>query len=128
MFFAPGILFFAISGTFQTLGLHESGAGKQPALPFIGVLASVHKEGEVALPKPRTSPLIAPVNRAGSPPKAAHDATFPPFKVYALLLSFSLIVSMALGIAVALANPAARRRTWALLAAGCVVPLVLLIV
>ena len=28
VFFAPGILFFALSGVLQTFGLHESGPGR----------------------------------------------------------------------------------------------------
>ena len=50
------------------------------------------------------------------------------FKVYTLPLSVALIASALMGIAVALADRVMRRRTWALLAAGCVVPLVLLAV
>lgn len=126
VFFAPGIIFFAFSGIFQTLGLHENGPGRQPAAPFIGVLASVHKEGEAVLPKRRPPPPAVSSKPAGSPPEHDHGGGFPLFKVYALLLSVALIASAAMGIAVALANRVARRRTWALLAAGCIVPVVLL--
>ena len=126
VFFAPGIIFFAFSGIFQTLGLHESGPGRQASAPFIGVLASVHKEGEAALPRRRPPPPTVPGKPAGPPPEHDHDGGFPLFKVYALLLSVALIASAAMGVAVALASRVARRRTWVLLAAGCVVPLVLL--
>lgn len=61
------------------------------------------------------------------PPENAHDGGgFAPFKIYVLLLSVSLIASALTGITIALANAAARRRTWVLLASGCVVPLLLL--
>lgn len=126
VFFAPGILFFAISGIFQTLGLHESGPGRQPAVPLIGVLASVHKEGEAALPKRRAPRPVLTAKLAGPPPKHDDHKTFAPFKVYALLLSVSLIGSTVMGIAVALTNRVARRRTCALLVAGCIIPLLLL--
>ena len=125
VFFTPGIVFFALSGVFQTLGLHESAPGRQPAAPIIGVLASVHKEGEVVLPK-RPPPPPAATDKPAVRTLKQEDERFPLFKVYALLLSVSLITSAAMGIAVALVNRAARRRTWTLLAAGCVVPLVLL--
>ena len=126
VFFAPGIIFFAFSGIFQTLGLHESGPGRQPAAPFIGILASVHKEGEAAMPKRRPPPPTVLGKAAGSPAKHDHGGGLSLFKIYALLLSAALIASAAMGIAVAVASRVARRRTWALLVAGCVVPLALL--
>lgn len=126
VFFAPGIIFFAFSGILQTLGLHESGPGRQPATPFIGVLASVHKEGEAALPKRRPPVPAVPAKLAGPSKEQENGSGFPLFKVYALLLSVALIASAVMGIAVALANRMARQRTWSLLAAGCIVPLVLL--
>ena len=128
VFFAPGIIFFAFSGVLQTLGLHESGPERQPAAPFIGVLASVHKEGEAAMPKRRSPASAVPGKAAGPPPEHDHGGGFALFKIYALLLSTALIAAAAMGIAVALTSRLARRRTWALLAAGCVVPLVLLVV
>lgn len=129
VFFAPGLVFFALSGLLQTLGLHESGPSRQPIAAWVGVLASVHKEGEAALPKRRALPPAAP--HSSAPPPAKHDDDRPGcplFKVYALLLSVSLMASVITGIVVALANRAARRRTWTLLAAGCVVPVLLLLV
>ena len=134
VFFAPGLIFFALSGMLQTLGLHESGPSRQPAAAWIGVFASVHKEGEAALPKARR-PVQQQPGGVSAPPEHAHGhdhdhdrGGLAPFKFYVLLLSVSLIASAFTGVAVALANLAARRRTWSLLAAGCVVPLLLLLV
>jgi hypothetical protein len=134
IFFAPGVLFFALSGLLQTIGLHESGPSRQPAAAWIGLLASVHKEGEAALPKAPSPDQRNP--RASAAPSRDHDhgddhdhgGGFAPFKVYVLLLSVSLIASTLTGVAVALANPAARRPTWVLLSVGCLVPLLLLII
>jgi hypothetical protein len=127
VFFAPGIIFFAFSGIFQTLGLHESGPDRQPAVPFIGVLASIHKEGEASLPKRRAPPPQAP-GKPNVPPEHDKAEAFPFFKLYTLLLSASLILSVSIGVVIALINPAARRRTWALLGAGCAIPLLLLVI
>ena len=124
MFFAPGILLFAVSGIFQTLGWHESGSGRHPALPFIGVLASLHKEGEAVLPGRKLPPLIAQTKSAGAWTRHDHRERFAPFRIYALLLSASAIVPM-MRVMVALANRGARRRTSTLLATGCVLPLLL---
>jgi hypothetical protein len=129
LFFAPGLIFFALSGALQTLGLHESGPGRQPAAAWIGVLASVHQEGEAALPE-RHAPPVGQAKPAAKP-AAEHDhddGGLSAFKIYVLLLSVSLIASAGTGIAIALANPAARRRTLVLLALGCVVPVALLLV
>jgi hypothetical protein len=138
VFFAPGLIFFALSGLLQTIGLHESGPSRQPAAAWIGLLASVHKEGEAAMPKapspnqhnPRATAVPSPEHGHGDGDGDDHDhgGGFAPFKVYVLLLSVSLIASTLTGIAVALANSAARRRTWTLLIAGCVVPMLLLVI
>jgi hypothetical protein len=125
VFFAPGILLFAVSGIFQTLGLHENGPGRQPALPFIGLLASLHKEGEATLSKRRPPPAGAQIKPAGPSPEHDHDEGLSPFKIYALLLSASLTASTVMGVAIAITNRAARRRTGVLLAAGCVLPVLL---
>ena len=125
VFFAPGILFFALSGVLQTFGLHESGPGRAPAAAWIGLLANVHKEGEAALPRRRP----APPARAGTPTgqRLEHeDGGLPLFKAYVVLLSLALIASTGMGIAVAFTNRTARRRTSVLLAAGCLVPVLLL--
>lgn len=126
VFFTPGIVFFAFSGIFQTLGLHESGAARQPIAPWVGVLASIHKDGKAAMPGRRPPPPAALVKPLRPKSKHDEDEGFPPFKVYVLVLSASLIASAIIGVVVALAGRAARR-TWALLAAGCIVPLVLLL-
>ena len=129
VFFAPGIIFFALSGVLQTIGLHESGPGRAPAAAWIGLLANVHKEGEAALPK-RRPPLPA---ASGEPAVQLHKVEDKQesgglrlFKAYVLLLSLALMASTTMGIVVAFANRAARRRTSMLLAAGCIVPLMLL--
>ena len=129
LFFAPGLVFFALSGMLQTLGLHESGPSRQPIAAWVGLFASVHKEGEATLPKVRAPAAATP--RKAAPPQPKHEERaegYPLFKVYAVLLSLALMASVGTGIAVALANKAARRRTWTLLAAGCIVPIVLLLI
>lgn len=129
VFFAPGIVFFALSGVLQTIGLHESGPGRAPAAAWIGLLANVHKEGEAELPRRRPPPPAAPGKPSGLPREheVKHEsAGLPLFKAYVLLLSLALIGSTVMGIVIAFTNRLARRRTSVLLVAGCVVPLLLL--
>ncbi len=138
--FAPGILFFSFTGLLQTLGLHENGS-HPPA--WIATIANLHKHQVIShgarhAPKPG-----AAVPKQGaehdddhdvppSAPKRAaehddHDAPLSPLKIYVLLLSAVLFTSTLAGIAIALTNRAARRRTWALLAAGTLVPVLLIL-
>ena len=127
VFFAPGILFFAFTGTLQTLGLHERSDGASPPA-WIATIANLHKH-QVASHGPRRAPPPAvaaqPHHNAGHDDD--HDAPLSPLKLYVVLLSAVLFLSTLAGIAIALTNRAARRRTWALLAAGTLVPVLLLL-
>jgi predicted small lipoprotein YifL len=63
LFFAPTIVFFAITGGLQMLGLHETARGSSYAPPNILVhLSPLHKKGALYLP-PRK---VAPPNSAKS--------------------------------------------------------------
>lgn len=63
LFFAPTILFFAITGGLQTFGLHETARGSSYVPPNILVhLSQLHKKGTLYLP-PRK---VAPPNSAKS--------------------------------------------------------------
>ena len=61
-FFAPSILFFALTGAFQTFSLHETTRGssyKPPA--WIVTLAHIHKKQTAVLPVNR--PLTSSVKK-----------------------------------------------------------------
>ena len=50
VFFAPTILFFAITGSFQMFGLHETNRGSSYVPPAILVhLSQLHKKGTLYL-------------------------------------------------------------------------------
>jgi hypothetical protein len=171
-FFAPAILFFALSGALQTFSLHENKGGgpyKPPA--WIVVLASVHKDQ--ALPHPRrprpprveAAPAVGAAaadadhedhedhdkggdehdhDHAGAPPAAAstsaevgHDhgdqpakrkaGPSPlPLKIFVLVVSIALFSTTLLGLWIALKNRSQRGATLILLAAGTVLPVLLL--
>jgi len=130
LFFAPMILLFALSGALQTFRLQENHDPTGPAPPrWIVWMASVHKDQQPPRDKPRKPPR---------PPAGQHEKPRPapppstrmlsplPLKIFVTGLSIGLILSTLLGITIALNNRATRRASLILLAAGTIVPLLLL--
>lgn len=136
MFFAPAILLFSLSGALQTFRLQEEkGWGSEPP-SWIVWMASVHKDSRLPKAKPvqaeqhehaddhdhgPEAPKAAPPPTAGKPPFKL------PMQIFVTLLAIGLILSTALGIMIALNNRALRRVSAAMLAAGTVLPLLLLL-
>src|SRR5271156_1447482 len=66
VFFAPTILFFAITGSLQMFGLHETSRGSAYVPPAILVhLSQLHKKGTLYLP-PHKAPPSAPARADGT--------------------------------------------------------------
>ncbi len=140
VFLAPAILFFALSGAVQTFRLQEEKGWGGPPPAVLVWMASVHKDQ--ALPhekaaKPAAKPAAAKAkgdadhgdDHAGDHHhEGGHGPSPLPLKIFVLLLSLGLITSTLLGITIALANRATRPVSIALLAAGTVLPLLLLLV
>jgi hypothetical protein len=142
LFFSPTILFFAITGGLQMFGLHESARGSSYVPSNILVhLSQLHKKGTLYLP-PRK---VAPPNSAKSDgvkpegpklevpkPTEASSATKPPdslplkmfFAATALVLAVSTCTGLIMG------WKYARRKSIVLLtlAAGVLVPAILIFV
>src|SRR4051812_780459 len=58
-FFAPTIIFYALTGAFQTFQFHEEHEGR-PAIPIFEKLAEIHKDQRVPKwTKPDTPPQSA---------------------------------------------------------------------
>ena len=127
MFLAPAIIFFALSGALQTFRLQEEkGWGSTPPA-WIVWLASVHKDDR--LPQPQAEGADEHAKPAAKPaPKVAQKPkpSALPFKIFAVLMSIGLILSAVLGIVIALNSRATRLVSIAMLAAGVVVPILLL--
>ena len=131
LFFAPMILLFALSGALQTFRLQENHDPNGPAPPrWIVWMASVHKDQQPPREKPRrpAPPPGARAEQHRAPPAAPARMLSPlPLKIFVTGLSIGLILSTLLGITIALNNRATRRTSLMLLAAGTVVPLLLLL-
>jgi hypothetical protein len=142
-FFAPSIIFFAISGGMMALELHEGATAKK----WISELSEVHRHQR--FPGPWTPPASAqPANASVSPAPtqtaqpapaaqaAATPAAQPPrpprkprsksFKVFSSVMAAGLILSSIVGIVMAFQLQRSRAMTTGLLAAGTLVPIVLL--
>ena len=132
VFFAPAILFFAVSGAVQTFRLtEEKGWGGPPPAAFVW-MASVHKDQ--TLPQAKgPKPDAAGAQHADDHGDDHHEggpgpgpSPFP-LKIFVVLLSLGLIASTLLGLTIALTNSATRRISIVLVVAGTVLPLLLLL-
>jgi hypothetical protein len=104
--FAPLLVFFSASGAWQLFGLHQNAKdGSYTAPPSLAAMAAVHKHSHLP----------------GTPNKA--DA---PLRWFSLAAAIGLIATTALGIVMAFRYTASKARVATCLAAGAVVPVVLL--
>lgn len=150
VFISPAILFFAFTGALQTFSLHETvrGSDYQPA-HWVTVLAQLHKNQTTQITKrpagadkPKADkPADAKVMKAPDAmkvpqgPDAAKVPQAPviskrqqhvPMKIFFLLVALSLCVSTLTGIYMAYKFARGKWLITGLLAAGVVVPLLLL--
>jgi hypothetical protein len=138
VFFAPMIIFFALSGALQTFRLQEEkGWGSTPP-DWIVWIASVHRDSAVPRPKP---PVAASESVGAAKADAEHAAEKPaaapakkppprksklPMRIFAVALSVGLIFSALLGMAIAINARSTRRLSVVAAIAGTLVPLLLL--
>jgi len=135
VFFAPMIILFALSGAFQTFRLQEEGGYGGTPPGWVVWMAAVHKNQELDSEKDR--PARARPDRHADepvkkPPSLAKRVRGNPAKfvlqLFTVLLSIGLMISAALGVVIALNNRANRGLMVGLLAAGTILPLILLYV
>lgn len=133
VFFTPAILLFALSGALQTFRLQEekSYGGMPPA--WIVWMASVHKDS--SMPRDRNAeqkgePTVSKTAERTKPtstvPRATPAPARLPMQIFVALLSIGLIVSSLLGTVIALNNKTTRRTSILMLAAGTILPLLLM--
>lgn len=127
LFFAPSIIFFALSGSMQSLGLHDRSAGYQPPA-WLSMVANLHKHGALwhaSKPKDEKAGAAAP-----QPPRPKAESPRPmpgALQIFTAVLGIILAGSTVLGIWIAFAGRTARPRAAAILAAGILVPLALML-
>jgi hypothetical protein len=125
--FAPTIIFFALTGTLQMYGLHESEGA--PGLIAKAAMVHTHQTATVQTRPPRAQPPHAdqpkPSEAEGARP--AKPSTMP-IKLFFTLMAISLIASSGLGLWIAFTSKRDRRLHVGLVVAGVVLPIVLLLV
>ena len=132
--FAPSIIFFALSGVFQLYGMNDTEPGESPGL--IAKMGMVHTHQTATIPQRAPRPQTAlPAPQAelmktvadGVVKKPARPSTLP-LTLFFTLMAISLIISSALGLWIAFTSKRDRALHVGLLAAGIVLPIVLLLV
>ena len=123
--FAPTIVFFALSGALQILGMHE---GKD-ASPIAAEMALIHKDQILHAPQRPPRPPPKADDAKPEQPKVEQPRPEPPHRSYPLVvwflaLALSLIVSTCLGIYMAFAYKRDRVVILSLLGAGIALPIV----
>jgi hypothetical protein len=152
-FFAPTIIFYALTGAFQTFQYHEEHEGR-PAIPIFEKLAEIHKDQRVpkwTTPEKPSAAVATPPSSSATSPTAETPATQPeaaaksapqqrpagsprpprrkpsiPFKVFAVFMSVGLIFTTSLGIYMSFKYTREKGKVWAMLVLGTVLPIVLL--
>ncbi|MCU1386629.1 MAG: hypothetical protein JWL71_5326 [Acidobacteria bacterium] len=130
-FFAPAILFFSVTGAFQTFNLHKPMPGYRPPV-VLQALASMHKNQNLRVkyaddpsPKKDKRGKVDKLDDTPSPPLSSVIAQWT-LKVFAALVSLGLIVTTALGLYMSWQT--SRRRIVLLwLAAGMMLPMLMML-
>ena len=91
------LLFFAVSGIWQTLGIRSS---------FLGWLSALHTSARF---------------------KNGHEPSSPAFKLFVIVMSLSFVVSTVLGIMMAFKFTRSRKAAFICLALGVIIPAVLVL-
>ncbi len=105
-FFAPALLFFTVSGIFQTLRLHKDVKNGYQAPAILKAIAKIHKDQKLP------------------------DSTSPtwPLQGFVLLMSAGFIFSTVVGLVLAFKYFRPRWVVWVMLVAGGILPVTLLMV
>jgi hypothetical protein len=129
--FAPSILFFLVSGTFQIAGCHERAAGNDPA-DWIVRMAQVHMKQTIEMPRRRSPPPAARTGAPAAEPAAAPSApraappTTMPLKVFFFAMAIALMSSTLFGLYMAFTPRRDRALFAILLALGVLLPTALM--
>ncbi len=143
-FFAPSIVFFALSGALQLFGLHEGHPGEKYQPPaWIAKLGSIHKNQTLVErrgpPQGLAGKELRPPegsNEGGKPPRGEDrrgnersqegNSTFP-LKLFFLATSLGLVFTTVLGIYMAFKFNRSRTLVWSSLLIGTAIPAALII-
>jgi hypothetical protein len=142
---APSVLFFALSGGLQIFSLHEAHGGYHPPALF-KTLGALHKDQVTTEPDhdhdgpppSATGHKPDPDAHAGAPGKGAADgdddhghkpkASTLVLKLFFEVVATGLFTSTSLGLWIGLRLTRTPRLSWGLLAAGVVIPVLIVLI
>jgi hypothetical protein len=146
VFAAPALLFFAITGGLQTFSLHETPRGSSYTPPaWLAHAAQLHKKATLVLPVRRARPAadggaaatrVTPAHAASAPRGAVAEARAAParapawllaMKIFFVVIAVSLLVSVLSGLVIAYRLTRHPHLLNALVLAGTLLPIVLLL-
>lgn len=128
VFFAPAIIFFALTGAFQVFRLQEDkgwakiAAGAPPAVLVWG--AAIHRDSGPPKVKPARPPEAKGAAARPAAPMTPQKSKLP-LQVFTVVMSLGLVFSSLLGIVIALNNRHMRRGSIVMLIAGSILPILL---
>lgn len=142
LFFAPTILFFAITGGLQMFGLHETARGSSYVPPNILVhLSQLHKKGTLSLPSRKLAPPNSAKLDVAKPDSPKVETTKPtqtspaapqpnslPMKVFFAATALALAVSTCTGLIMGWKYAPRKSIVLLTVAAGVVIPAILVFV
>ena len=144
VFTAPALIFFAFTGAMQSFSLHETTQGSSYRPPaWITTLAQLHKKQTTEVPVRKARPVESPKTgradvgnaapgQTSTPATKAPEAPAPkpknhlPMKIFFLVVSIGLFLSTLTGVYMAYRYSRSELLITGLLAAGVILPLVLL--
>jgi hypothetical protein len=134
-FIAPMILFFAISGSFQLFNLHQAHGDYTPSV-VISAMAGIHKDQVFSLGSHRAPERPGGPQGDKSPPRGPQGGDERPqpglstllLKILFLTEALALVATVLLGVWIGVTHPKRARSFWIVLAAGLILPVVLIVV
>jgi PepSY-associated TM helix. len=132
LFFAPAIVFFAVTGALQTFGWHEtSKGGSYVPSEWLVRLAQLHKKQTLLIPAAKTKPpkIATADSQAPAVKKSSEslDARFA-LKCFVFVMSLALMLTTILGVVMALRFGGKPRTVWMVVAAGTLFPIAVVLV
>ncbi len=127
VFFAPSILFFALTGALQLFGLHESHGSDYRPPSVIEKLSQVHIHQRYALKPTRPRPATAakPAEKGAPAKTEAKEPSTLAIQVFFLGTALGLALASLLGLWIGLTQGRLRKVSAVLAALGTVLPILL---
>jgi len=122
VFIAPTLIFFAVTGAFQTFRIPD----QKSAPILLQKLAHVHRDDMFMVPPPRP-PAEAHKAKVPVPPKPAPKISTTVLKWFFVTASIIMVLTTLLGLWMALAYSRDRWLLWWLLIAGTAAPILMLL-